>query len=299
MQGRKKALLEERPTSRSKLEEVDVPPLSILNAVSFDTIGVPEVFMIRRDTRLMRWTCMYNAVLLQPDMRVDQFPHDHHNLVIRLGILADRHRGRRWDLNKWNLKLATKSDSMGSTIVPHGLLVDNVHIPGFKFRQNGLEFDFVPHYGSSARADSCLEVMLRVFRDSGYYDKNVTPLMLLLNIVAISCIPRTFAPNTASTELLLNIAFVEIGFRLFIDNHLPSVGYQIKMQRILNQCFWLLMFLALEGNLVYILVEYAGHAEESFDRLHLLVAIIALSYTAYIGVWYYRDKIVFDKQIKG
>jgi len=34
---------------------------------------------------------MYHAVLFQGDhMRVDQFPHDKHDLKVKIGILADR-----------------------------------------------------------------------------------------------------------------------------------------------------------------------------------------------------------------
>jgi hypothetical protein len=65
------------------------------------------------------------------------------------------------------------------------------------------------------------------------------------------------------TARLLSIAFVEIGFHLVIDKALPSVGYHIKMQRIKNQCFWLLMCLAIECNICYILVELIGWPHHS------------------------------------
>mgnify|MGYP002810450642 CR=1 FL=1 len=40
----------------------------------------------------------------------------------------------------------------------------------------------------------------------------------------------------------MNIAFVEIGIRMTADSHLPSVGYEIRLQRILNEFFCVLMF---------------------------------------------------------
>lgn len=236
MNGRQHACLKELDVSN--VRQIDVPPLSILNAVSFDVIGQPEISFVKEETKLMRWSCMYSAVLMQENMRVDNFPHDQHDLVITLGILAHRNPGKRWDRNKWRLQLAKESDSHGSTRVPYGLLVDQVSIPGFHYKKDSLGFSMVPQKfgsGDHQQTDECLQVKLTVFRDAGHYDKNVMPLMILLNIVAITCLPRHFANNTGSTELMLSIAFVEIGFRLSIDNSLPSVGYQIKMQQILNK----------------------------------------------------------------
>lgn len=131
MQGRQQAIQNE--AKDQPLDCIDVPAVSILNVVTFETIGAADVSMLREDTRLMRWSCMYRATLVQPDMRVDRFPHDQHKIVIKLGILANRHHGRRWDRNIWRLALARAEDSQGSTRVPHGLVVDQVNIPDFSY----------------------------------------------------------------------------------------------------------------------------------------------------------------------
>lgn len=288
MQGRQKAYRNELHEDANIKEAVDVPPISILNAVSYDVDGKPEVMMMRKDTKLMRWSCMYNATLSQEDMRVDSFPHDRHDLSIKIGVLAHRGAGHRWDRNKWTLDLATTEDSQGSTRVPYGLVVDHVSVPDFLHDKDGLQFEFVPlSFGSG---DKCLHVKLNVVRDSGQYDKNIMPTLSLLNVVAISSITRNFASATASTEIMLGIAFVEIGIRLSIDSRLPSVGYQIKMQSILNQCFWMLCLLVLESNVVFFLVKKRGWKIAETDLVDLVAAVLALVYTIYITWYYYQGK---------
>ena len=287
MRGRMNACQEEVHNDAVR-KMVDVPPVSILNAVSFETVGKPEVELIQQDTNLMRWSCMYNATLFQGDnMRVEQFPHDEHELVLKLGILANRRRGQRWDKRKWRLALATAKDSQGTTRVPHGLLVDHVSIPDFKC-QRDLQFEFSPMpMGQST--DTCLQVKLHVLRESRHYDRNIMPLLALLNIVAISCLVRNFASATASTETMLSIAFVEVGIRLTIDSRLPGVGYQIKIQSVLNQCFFLLCALVLETNFVFWLVKKRGWSVPTTDWIDFYVALVALAYTANVWMYYYHD----------
>ena len=38
--------------------------------------------------------------------------------------------------------------------------------------------------------DVTLQVKIEVFRESGYYDKNIMPFMATLSLVAISCLKR-------------------------------------------------------------------------------------------------------------
>ena len=94
MVGRSAAI--KKKISDIPTDTIDVPPVSILNADSFEVIGQPEVQLLREDTRLMRWSCMYRAQLHQDDMRVNEFPHDAHNLSLKLGILSQRQHGGRW-----------------------------------------------------------------------------------------------------------------------------------------------------------------------------------------------------------
>lgn len=296
MQGRRTAIQKERHDSG--LEVIDVPPISILNAVQFEIIGSPEVNQVNHHTRLMRWTCLYNATLFQENMRVDKFPHDEHEITIQLGIVADRHYNRRWDCRIWKLALATEADSQGSTRIPHGLLIDNASIPDFIRSSEELIFEFVSSQFGPTNHDNhdvTLQVKIPVFRESGHYDKNIMPLMAVLNLVAITCLTRNFAGSTASTELVLSIAFVEIGIRLSIDSRLPSVGYQIKLQRILNQCFWLLLLLVLESNLAYHLVFNRGWSVESTYNIDILTAFIGFMHTFFIVYLYYIDLVGLGK----
>mmetsp|Transcript_22930 Transcript_22930/g.63828 ORF Transcript_22930/g.63828 Transcript_22930/m.63828 type:complete len:456 (+) Transcript_22930:93-1460(+) len=296
MRGRMNACQEQVSNDRVK-KTIDVPPISIINAVQFETIGTAEVEMLNEESKLMRWTCMYSATLFQGDnMKVENFPHDEHELVLKLGILAHRRSGQRWDKRKWALGLATDKDSRGTTRIPHGLLVDHVSIPDFKIckteGKEDLEFEFVPMpLGHSS--DQCLNVKLNVRRESRHYDRNIMPLLALLNVVAITCLVRNFASATASTETMLSIAFVEIGIRLTVDSRLPSVGYQIKIQSVLNQCFFLICFLVLETNFVFWLVKKHGWTVATTDWIDFYVAIFALAYTGHVWSFYYYDWTLF------
>jgi hypothetical protein len=64
MHGRQHACLEE--VSQGKImEKIDVPPVSVLNAIDLDTLGSPEVSMIRKESRSMRYVyaMLYKLVL--------------------------------------------------------------------------------------------------------------------------------------------------------------------------------------------------------------------------------------------
>ena len=66
MAGRQKAY--ERRISRDAVETIDIPQVSILNVQHFEVIGSPEVTLLRKDSRLMRWTCLYRATMLQGEL---------------------------------------------------------------------------------------------------------------------------------------------------------------------------------------------------------------------------------------
>ena len=173
MSGRSAAY--EKKITEYPTDVIDVPPISILNADSFEVIGQPEVQLLREETRLMRWSCMYRAQLKQDDMRVHEFPHDKHKLTLKLGILSQRQQGGRWDNRKWKLALANEGDTQGSIRIPYGLLVDSVKIPGFEADTGGLDFGLseLNHGSISALQasgrdkDFYLKVKLNVKRDSG------------------------------------------------------------------------------------------------------------------------------------
>ena len=285
MSGRRQAV--QRETREIPLKTIEVPPVSILNAVTFEIIGSPDVTMLREDTRLMRWTCMYRASLVQNHWRVENFPHDQHDIKLNLAILSNRGPGREWDRRVWGLGLATDDDSQGSTSVPHGLVVKHVRVPDFIFdRQEGLQFDLVEIEHGPDNLDGheiCLEVKLTVLRHSSYYDNNIMPLLALLNLAAVCML--TLSPKVLFQRglLLLNISFVEVNLRMTTDRHLPSVSYQIKMQRIMNEYFCVLLFLVMESTAVY-LMKHQGLATFWMD---VLAATAAVSHNAYTVYSYY------------
>jgi hypothetical protein len=256
MRGRQKAV--PRATKNDMGHAIEVPPVSILNVVTFDTIGGPEISLLRPDTGLWRWTCMYRTTLIQEHWRLDNFPHDSHDIVLRLAILAHRKAGAQWDRRVWQLGLATENDSQGCTRVPYGLVVEQVSVPEFR-HDHHLQFELEPLFhgpGGTRMTEQCLCVKLRVQRNSYYYDRNIVPLLGMLNLVAITITGLGADEFFQRGLLTLNIAFVEISIRMATDKHLPSVPYQIKLQRVLNEYFFGLLFLVIESNLVYELYRY-------------------------------------------
>ena len=339
MHGRQTAV-EKEPTDMP-LRSIAVPPVSILNAVTFDVIGQPDVCMLSEETmtipastnggsndsndeheqpqqyhdRLMRWTCMYRADLLQTHWKVHDFPHDRHDILLRLAIMQHRSPGGQWDRSMWRLGLATSEDSQGSTAIPYGLLVSHVRVPGFSFDPDeGLMFDFVdmnedPQQEGRARYDGrsrnsrrhrpghhyyhqnqqqqevCLEAKLTVLRNSTYYDSNIMPLFALLNVSAVCMLALPPIALFMRGLLLLNISFVVVNLRMTTDKHLPIVSYQIKMQRIMNEYFFVLIGLVFESTAVYTLKLY--HLPTLW--LEILTAVGALLHNAYTLYTYYGD----------
>jgi hypothetical protein len=324
MMGRQQAILQP-PVSVLETKEapqpgaatvVDVPAVSILNVATFDTIGDPEVSVLREDENeslLMRWSCMYRATVCQEHWQVENFPHDAHEISLRLAVLAHRTPGAVWDRTVWKLALATPQDSQGSVRVPHGLVVDQVAIPEFQYnKQHGLTFEFHPldhGFGSgggeggsafnavgggggggsgsnTSNCDMCLDVKLRVLRNSSYYDRNIMPLLGMLNFVAVSITALDDKDFFQRALLTLNIAFVEIGMRMTADSKLPTASYQIKMQRILNEYFFGLLFLVLESLLVYEMQRYGFRHTGIIDWCAALAVFSHNTLTLYA---YYSD----------
>eukprot|EP00534_Pseudo-nitzschia_fraudulenta_P009519 CAMPEP_0201151214 /NCGR_PEP_ID=MMETSP0851-20130426/12181_1 /ASSEMBLY_ACC=CAM_ASM_000631 /TAXON_ID=183588 /ORGANISM="Pseudo-nitzschia fraudulenta, Strain WWA7" /LENGTH=526 /DNA_ID=CAMNT_0047428023 /DNA_START=255 /DNA_END=1835 /DNA_ORIENTATION=- len=298
-------------------DTIDVPPVSIINADTFEIVGRPDITLLRKKSRLMRFSCMYRAQLLQESMNVSQFPHDSHDLVLKLGILAQRQPGGRWDRRKWKLGLANESDTQGSVRVPFGVLVDHVAVPGFQISDRGLEFELSPiDYGKSATTmninnsgtglvehfnrhndqDFCVKTKIRVKRNSAYYDRNIMPLLDILNLVSISILVSLDANNFFQRGLLcLNIAFVEVGLRTSLDARLPTVGYEIKMQKLLNSYFFSILYIVLESAAMKVLVENHDWPVERTRLIDHVVAFLLLLNQFYLRMIIYKDFSELDE----
>lgn len=119
-------------------------------------------------------------------------------------------------------------------------------------------------------------------RNSYYYDRNIVPLLALLNFVAITITALGADKFFERGLLTLNITFVEISIRMATDKHLPSVPYQIKLQRVLNEYFFGLLFLVLESNLVFELHRYGcGELAGPIDTFAASAVFIHNAWTMY------------------
>ena len=297
MAGRDKAVFRYYKTPNDDMEEhyFNIPPLSILNANSFNVIGAPDVTLLRRRDGLMRWTSMYKAVLTQDEMTVTHYPHDEHFLLIKLGILQQRNIREPWDRRKWRLGLATADDSADSIRVPYGMVVDSIRIPEFELGQEGAKFELVPlSFGNLAKCDDfdrdkSLEVKVRVIQESGYYDKNIIPLLLIIAVVGVTITVTLDAVDFFQRGLLcLNCAFVEVSLRMSIDSRLPRVKYQIKLQRIMNHFFYILFFLVIESGVCHLLIDYNVLSVERTEELDLVASLVTLCYAGYLARIYYK-----------
>jgi hypothetical protein len=241
---------------------------------------------------------MYRATVLQENLRVDEFPHDAHDIHLKLAILSHRGKGKQWDRQIWKMALATADDAQNSTRIPHGLIVDQARLPGFHYnKERGLEFQFCSlghgafdQPGAESSHDTYLKVSLNVLRESGYYDQNIVPLLALMNVVAVSVLTFEDTEFFYRGLITLNIAFVEMGIRMTTDTHLPSVGYEIRLQRILNEFFVVLMLLVLEAMFVYVLRTYYNVPEQFTYYVDWSMAIFALGHNVYTVTNFYESK---------
>ena len=136
-------------------------------------------------------------------------------------------------------------------------------MPGFRVSDRGLEFELSPiDHGSrnsgysNAQQDFCVQAKIGVKRNSTYYDRNIMPLLDILNLVSISILVSLNANEFFQRALLcLNIAFLEIGLRTSLDARLPTVGYEIKMQKLLNSYLFSILYIVFESAAVKVLVE--------------------------------------------
>ena len=117
------------------------------------------------------------------------------------------------------------------------------------------------------------------------------PLLSMLNLVSISILVSQDATNDFNRSLLsLNVAFVEVGLRMSLDSHLPSVSYQIKMQKILNFFFFSILAVVLESNFMNLLLEN-GLCSVAFTRkVDFAMAALLLLNQAYLTCIYRVNK---------
>ncbi|KAG7339845.1 hypothetical protein IV203_028306 [Nitzschia inconspicua] len=189
-------------------------------------------------------------------------------LQLKLAILSHRSKNRTSDSTAWKLALATEADSQYSRRIPYGMIVDQVKIPGLAFNHNQ----------NTHHPDYILRVSVTALRESGYYDQNIVPLVALLNVVAVSVLTFQDSDFFHRALITLNIAFVEMSIRMTADSHLPSVGYQIRLQRILNEWFVILMMLLLEGMLVFVMRNYLEIDESYTKAFYWITAISAFGH---------------------
>lgn len=112
------------------------------------------------------------------------------------------------------------------------------------------------------------------------------PLLSVLNLVSISILTLDGTNFFQRGLMSLNIAFVEVGLRMALDAHLPSVGYQIKLQRILNRYFFSILSIVLESSVMKFLIETGEWSVASTRIIDFIWAIFLLGNQAYLTLIY-------------
>lgn len=141
--------------------------------------------------------------------------------------------------------------------------------------------------GHTTDTDTSLMVSVKVSRDSGYYDRNIIPLLVLLNLVAACLLLLDPDKLFQRGLLLLNVSFLEINLRMIVDRNLPSVGYQIKMQTTVNKFLYSTLSLVFESALVYVLVKEFEWSFSNALKIDLLAAVCTLFNIGKISYDYY------------
>lgn len=141
--------------------------------------------------------------------------------------------------------------------------------------------------GHTTDTDTSLMVSVKVSRDSGYYDRNIIPLLVLLNLVAACLLLLDPDKLFQRGLLLLNVSFLEINLRMIVDRNLPSVGYQIKMQKTVNRFLYSTLSLVFESALVYVLVKEFEWSFSNALKIDLLAAVCTLFNIGKISFDYY------------
>jgi uncharacterized membrane protein len=72
-----------------------------------------------------------------------------------------------------------------------------------------------------------------------------------------------------------------------VDSRLPLVGYQIKIQVVLNNFFYGLIFLGLESSLMYVFNQQYGIDTTFMDQAAVIVELVDLLIAlAYYYCWF-------------
>jgi hypothetical protein len=153
-----------------------------------------------------------------------------------------------------------------------------------------LDHGLFDQHAPGETSDQYLKVSLNILRESGYYDNNIVPILALMNVVAISVLTFDDTEFFYRALITLNIAFVQMGMRMTADNHLPMVEYEIRLQRILNEFFVVLMMLVLEANLVYVLTTYHDVPRRGTKALDWITGTLAILHNIRLTFRYYNSK---------
>jgi len=84
-------------------------------------------------------------------------------------------------------------------------------------------------------------------------------------------------------------AFVQVGLRMNIDNRLPRVRYQIKMQWIVNSFFFLVFYLVVESGLNYTFYRFNLYSLEVANLIDYLTLFTSTVFTSYLYHNYYKE----------
>lgn len=79
-------------------------------------------------------------------------------------------------------------------------------------------------------------------------------------------------------------------YLLLIDNHLPNVEYEIRLQKILNEFFVVLMLLVLEAMTVYVMRTYHEIPGSWTKALDWITGLVAVLHNIRLTALYYVSK---------
>jgi hypothetical protein len=261
--------------------KVDVPPIGILNAKSLQpetTYGELHAIEPTSGRILLRWNCMYSAVLNEPNLTFEKslypYPYDHHTLQIVIDV-------RFGPFRKVPLALATNDDlvnrRVSATGCPHAVIEDHVALP---------EFVVAPDLMMAQRQTSLTAAMF-IWRKHHQTETNILQLNALMTVMSFFAFVYPPEKLNERLSLAVGLLFAVVGLRVSVDALLPKVDFLTLTQRQLNLSIYVI-FVVVADSVALAAATRLLFGAETFTYAHVFDGITCAA-TLCVLIWSYAE----------
>ena len=253
---------------------VDVPPLSIMNAIDMSTEGAPQVTHLHGVRRgLMRWTCMYKTTLTLQDSSLFLYPFDSHEITIKYAITFGPFQDAL-------VQPATEDQQQRAAsqrrLPPFGHIEGACRLSGFLIGQFGVDAisEDLGRFG----------VVMEVHRRSQYFTATVIPQINLLLFLGCLAFVVPISHGSARMTMTMSTMFALAALRVSIDKILPK-DQVVLLQHYLDNVFFSLSMVATSQAVNFALFEQLrgfralhAHCVDAASAVVILANLVANSY---------------------